>query len=160
MRRCCVNFQCLGVLLIWITVGQEHIALVVGAGGVVWTFFLSSIFSLFFLPLWETARYRLKYCLLGPLNPKQPTNQKLPQTQMGLCPSCLPQFRIQLSVRHFNNNLLLQETYCPDSYYDNPSLKSGFSAIPLSSSEINNIPRKSLNPPMIIISLVMSIKML
>ena len=43
--------------------------------GVVWTFFLSSIFSLFFLPLWETARYRLKNCLKGPLNPKQPTNQ-------------------------------------------------------------------------------------
>ena len=32
---------------------------------------------LFFLPLWETARYRLKYCLKGPLNLKQPktTNQ-------------------------------------------------------------------------------------
>ena len=26
--------------------------------------------------LWETARYRLKYCLKGPLNPK-PTNQNL-----------------------------------------------------------------------------------
>ena len=25
--------------------------------------------------LWETARYRLKYCLKGPLNPKQATNQ-------------------------------------------------------------------------------------
>ena len=25
--------------------------------------------------LWETARYRLKYCLKGPLNPKQPSNQ-------------------------------------------------------------------------------------
>ena len=28
--------------------------------------------------LWETARYRLKYCLKGPLNPKQPTNQPNP----------------------------------------------------------------------------------
>ena len=37
-------------------------------------FFLSSIISLFFLPLWETARYRLKYCLKGPLSPNQPTN--------------------------------------------------------------------------------------
>ena len=37
-------------------------------------FFLSSIFSLFFLPLREAARYRLKYCLKGLLNPKQPTN--------------------------------------------------------------------------------------
>ena len=42
--------------------------------GVVWTLFLSSIFSVFFLPLWETARYRLKYCLKGPLNSNQPTN--------------------------------------------------------------------------------------
>ena len=27
--------------------------------------------------LWETVRYRLKYCLKGPLNPKQPTNQRI-----------------------------------------------------------------------------------
>ena len=33
--------------------------------------FLSS-FSLF----WETARYRLKYCLKGPLNPKPPTTNQ------------------------------------------------------------------------------------
>ena len=38
--------------------------------------FLSSITSLFFLPLsGVTARYRLKYCLKGPLSLKQPTNQ-------------------------------------------------------------------------------------
>ena len=37
--------------------GQGPIALAAGAGGVVWTFYLSSIFSLFFLPLSETARY-------------------------------------------------------------------------------------------------------
>ena len=43
--------------------------------GVVWTFFLSSIISLLSPSLWETARYRLKYCLKGPLNPIQPTNQ-------------------------------------------------------------------------------------
>ena len=39
---------------IWIIVGQGPIALAVGAGGgggVVWTFFLSSISSLLFLPL-------------------------------------------------------------------------------------------------------------
>ena len=28
-----------------------------------------------FSPLWETARYRQKYCLKGPLNQNQPTNQ-------------------------------------------------------------------------------------
>ena len=52
-------------------------AFAVGAGGgCLDIFFFSSVFfSLFFLPFWETAQYRLKYCLKGPLNPKQPTNQ-------------------------------------------------------------------------------------
>ena len=36
---------------IWITVGQEPTALAVGAGGCCWTFLLSSVFSLLFLPL-------------------------------------------------------------------------------------------------------------
>ena len=37
---------------IWITVGQGHTALAVGAGGgLIWTFLLSSVRSLFFLPL-------------------------------------------------------------------------------------------------------------
>ena len=58
---------------ILITVGQGPIALAVGAGGVVWTYLLSSILSPLSPSLWETARYRLKYCLKGPLNPKQPT---------------------------------------------------------------------------------------
>ena len=61
---------------ILITVGQGPIALAVDAGGgVVWTFLLSSILSPLSPYLWETARYRLKYCLKGPFNPKQPTNQ-------------------------------------------------------------------------------------
>ena len=59
---------------ILITVGQGPIALAVGAGGVVWTFLLSSILSSLSPSLWETARYRLKYCFKVPLNPKQPTN--------------------------------------------------------------------------------------
>ena len=33
VRWCWVNFQCQGVLLIWIIVGQGPIALAVGAGG-------------------------------------------------------------------------------------------------------------------------------
>ena len=56
-------------------VGQGPIVLAVGAGGVVRTFVLSSVFSPLSPSLWETARYRLKYCLKGPLNPKQPANQ-------------------------------------------------------------------------------------
>ena len=54
---------------------QGPIALVIGAGGGCWTFLLSSVFFSSLSPsLWGTARYRLKYCLKGPLNPKQPTN--------------------------------------------------------------------------------------
>ena len=44
--------------------------------GVVWTFF-SLVYRFSFLSpsLWETARYRLKYCLKGPLSSKQSINQ-------------------------------------------------------------------------------------
>ena len=49
VQRCWVNFQCLGVLLIWIIVGQGSIALAVAAGGGCLDIFLSSFFSLFFL---------------------------------------------------------------------------------------------------------------
>ena len=61
---------------IWITVGQGPTALAVGAGGGCLDIF-TLIYPFFPLSpsLWETARYRLKYCLTGPLNPKQPTNQ-------------------------------------------------------------------------------------
>ena len=76
-RWCWVYFQCRGVQLIWITVGQGPSALAEGAGGGCLDSFLSSITSLFFLPLLETAQYRLKYCLKGLLIPKQPTNQLL-----------------------------------------------------------------------------------
>ena len=78
VRWCWVNFQCRGVLLIWIIVGQGLSALAVGAGGGCLDFFsLVCQFSLLSPSLWETARYRLKYCLKGPLSPKQPTNQNL-----------------------------------------------------------------------------------
>ena len=60
---------------ILITVGQGPIALAVGAGGGCFDIFtLIYPFSSLSPSLWETARYRLKYCLKGPLNPKQPTN--------------------------------------------------------------------------------------
>ena len=55
-----------------ITVGQGPTALAVGAGGggldIFTLIYPSSSFSL---------SYRLKYCLKGPLNPKQPTNQPI-----------------------------------------------------------------------------------
>ena len=76
VRRCWVNFQCRGVLLIWIIVGQGPTVLAVGAGGGCLAIF-SPIYHFSFLSpsLWETARYRLKYRLKGPLAPKQSINQ-------------------------------------------------------------------------------------
>ena len=50
-RWCSVNFQCQGVLLILIVVGQGPTALAVGAGGGCLDVFPSSIISFFFLPL-------------------------------------------------------------------------------------------------------------
>ena len=62
----------------WMTVGQGPTALAVGAGGGCLDIF-TLIYPFFPLSpsLRETARYRLKYCLKGPLNPKQPTNQNI-----------------------------------------------------------------------------------
>ena len=52
---------------IWITVGQGPAALAVGAGGdCLDIFVLIYPFSPLSSSLWETARYRLKYCLKGP----------------------------------------------------------------------------------------------
>ena len=66
----------LGRPAIWITVGQGPTAHAVDAvGGCLDIFTLVYPFSPPSPSLWETARYRLKYCLKGPLNPKQPTNQ-------------------------------------------------------------------------------------
>ena len=61
---------------ILISVGQGPTVLAIGAGGgCLGIFTLIYPFSPLSPPLWETARYRLKYCLKGPSNPKQPTNQ-------------------------------------------------------------------------------------
>ena len=61
---------------IWIIVGQGPIAFAVGAGGGCLDIFtIVYPFSPLSPSLWETARYRLKYCFKGPLNLKQPTNQ-------------------------------------------------------------------------------------
>ena len=59
---------------VWIRVGQEPTALAVGAGYLdILT--LDNPFCPVSPSLWETARYRLKYCLKGPLNPNNlPTN--------------------------------------------------------------------------------------
>ena len=61
---------------ILIIVGQGPIALAVGAGGgCLGVFTLICPFSSLSPSLWEAARHGLKYCLKGPLNPKQPTTR-------------------------------------------------------------------------------------
>ena len=66
---------------IWISVGQGLTALAVGAGGGCFDIFILIYpFSPLSPSLWETARYRLKYCLKGTLNQKQPTNHVITHT--------------------------------------------------------------------------------
>ena len=76
LRWCWVNFQGRGVLLTWIIVEKGLAALTVGAvEGCLGFFSLIYHFPLLSPSLRETVRYRLNYCLKGPLSPKQPTNQ-------------------------------------------------------------------------------------
>ena len=66
----------LGCPTIWMIVGQGPVALAVGtSGGCLDIFTLLYSFSPLSPSIWETARYRLKYCLKGPLNQKQTHKQ-------------------------------------------------------------------------------------
>ena len=70
---------------ILITVGQGPIVLPVGAGGGCLDIFnLIYPVSLLSPSLWDTARYRLKYFLKGPLSPKQPTHLLQAQKALAL----------------------------------------------------------------------------
>ena len=73
VRWCWVNFQCQGVLLIWIIMSKARAYCACSRCGWLFGHFFSLV-CLFFLPLWQTA-YRLKYSFKGLLNPKQLTNQ-------------------------------------------------------------------------------------
>ena len=65
--QCWVKFQCRGVLPIWIMVGQGPTAPAVGvSGGYLEAFSRLSFLSFVSLSLEDG----LKYCLVGPLNPK------------------------------------------------------------------------------------------
>ena len=108
VRRCWVIFQCRGVLLIWIIVGQGPVALAVGAGGGCLDILFSLIcpFSPLSPSLWETARYRLKYCLKGPLNPKQPmyTPTEKESIHLKTRPHVIKLFFMLNSAKHGNLN--------------------------------------------------------
>ena len=85
--------------------GQGPTALVVGAGGGSLDIF-SLIYHFSFLsPSLGDGRYRLKYCLKDPLNPKQTTNQLIPlimvRTKM-------------LSLETFESNIKQEKKKTPD----------------------------------------------
>ena len=85
--------------IIWIIVGQGPIALAVGAdGGCLDIFTLLYLFSSLSPCLWETVLYRLKYCLKGPLNPKQPTNQYFCSRHLASCTNHIFFKHVRLSV--------------------------------------------------------------
>ena len=75
VRWCWVNFQCRGVLLIWLTVGQGPTALAVGAGGGCLDIFtLIYLFSPLSPSLWEMG-WSGDAKVLGKLPvPGRPTN--------------------------------------------------------------------------------------
>ena len=73
---------------IWMTVGQGPIVLAVGKGwGCLDIFTLVYPFSPLSPSVWEMARYRLKYCLKGPLHQKTTTQPTKPITDNY--PSCI-----------------------------------------------------------------------
>ena len=106
MRWCWVNFQRRGVLLIWIIAGQGPTALAVSAGGGLFGHFSSHLSFLFsFSHPWKRARYRLKYCLKGRSNPKQPTNRPKVEVRPKLLGNYGPRkFSMGYHSRNVNNN--------------------------------------------------------
>ena len=48
--------------------------------------------------LWETARYRLKYCLKGPLNPKQPTDQSFLIKSQRVAANIISKYQIKYFI--------------------------------------------------------------
>ena len=62
----------LGRPTIWIIVGQGLLPTVGAGGGCLNIFILIYPFSPLSPSLWETTRYRLKYCPKRPVNLKQP----------------------------------------------------------------------------------------
>ena len=76
VRWCWVNFQCRGVLHLDYSRARAYCACSTCGWGGLDIFTLISPLSLS-PSVWETAQLRLKYCLKGLLNPKQPTNQPM-----------------------------------------------------------------------------------
>ena len=117
VRWCWINFQCRGVLLIWIRIGQGPTALAVGAGGGCLDIFsLVYHFSFPSPSLSQAARYRLKYCLKGPLSPNQPTNStKIAQRILLRCTKWPPELTIEKMLNRWTEiKIISQECFLGD----------------------------------------------
>ena len=77
VRRCWVNFQYRGVLLFWMCRARAYCACSRCGWGCLDIFSLFYHFSFLSPSLWGAARYRLKFCLKGPLSPKQTNKQSI-----------------------------------------------------------------------------------
>ena len=75
-------------------------------------FFSRLSFSLLSPSLWETARYRLKYCLKRPLNPNQPTNQP---TNYYICCNILEVFKADDTGWRLDENVLVEPADRPEA---------------------------------------------
>ena len=98
---------------IWITVGQGPTALAAGAGGG-----CSDIFTLIypFFPLSpslrETAGYRLKYCLKGPLTQdNQPTNPMITFMRLLWLAFCIYVFMPLFYINTSTKSLTVEAPY-------------------------------------------------
>ena len=93
---------------VWMIVGQGSIALAVGAGGDYLDIFtLLCPFSPLSPSLWETA----KYCLKGPLNPKQPTNQSnLYNLNSLIFPTSCEQYTCTAALLLLQRNMRFEKT--------------------------------------------------
>ena len=85
--------------------------------------FLIYPFSILSPSLWETARYRLKYCLKGPLNPKQPTNQpnNIEKHFVTVIPSwCMKKpdilFDLHTSKKSASDSLIMKQNFISSSH--------------------------------------------
>ena len=106
VRWCWVNFQCRGVLQFGYSRARAYCARSRCGWGLFGHFYTPlSFLSSFSLSL-ETARYRLKYRLKGPLSPKQPTNQlslsPIPiPPHFSLHPAQTPALLVSLTSSHY-----------------------------------------------------------
>ena len=88
---------------------------------------LLDIFSLLSPSLWETSLYRLKYCLKGPLNPEQPTNQPTNErarcNEKGLNVKSATNFLYLLTKKSYRQRNIIYKYRSPSEYFSKQILQ-------------------------------------